>query len=69
VFECCLEDQQLQVTYDNHGPVEENSDAVKAKFANEDANSFHIALPRFLTLFLIGNFINSISLVMQKGKG
>jgi hypothetical protein len=68
-FECKLEDQRRRAAYDNHGPVTDAADDVFKKFADEEANSFHLALPRFLTFFIIGIFINPISWVMQKGKG
>jgi hypothetical protein len=42
---------------------------VQAKFAAEEANSYHIGLPRFLAMFIPGLFVRPISWIIQKGKG
>jgi hypothetical protein len=64
-----LKDLQTRIQYDNHPPVSGNMEAVRVKFAEEEANSFHLSLPRTLAMFVHGLFVNPIAWIIQKGKG
>jgi hypothetical protein len=55
--------------YDNHPAVKLNLDEVEAKFAKEEATSFHIHLPRFLIYFIVGLLLNPLQWEWDKGKG
>jgi hypothetical protein len=68
-FQCHLHDMLRRLKYDNHAPVKANVSDVRATFAEEEANSYHIAFPPDLALFVYGLFILPISWVVQKGKG
>ena len=58
-----------RVKYDNHPKINENSADVAAKFAAEEAKSFHIILPKFMVYFIVGLFLNPLQWAMRKGKG
>jgi hypothetical protein len=58
-----------RLRYDNHPPVAAAADAVRQKFAKEEANSFHVTYPRFTALFIPGLMLSPISWITQKGKG
>jgi hypothetical protein len=68
-FFSSLQDTKTRIAYDNHQPVLSNIMAVREKFESEEANSFHLSLPRSMAMFIHGLFINPISWVIQKGKG
>jgi hypothetical protein len=68
-FLCSSRDTRAWIAYDYHPPVGANREAVRKKFADEEANSFHIGFPRFLAMFIPGLFVSPISWVVQKGKG
>jgi hypothetical protein len=55
--------------YNNHPAIGKNLVQVEAKFAAEEAKSFHLILPRFLTSFLPGLFISPLQWEVCKGKG
>jgi hypothetical protein len=55
--------------YDNHPPARAAADDVRKKFAAEEANSFHVAYPKFTTVFIPGLMLSPISWIIQKGKG
>jgi hypothetical protein len=55
--------------YNNHPAIGKNLVQVEAKFAAEEAKSFHLILPRFLTSFLPGLFISPLQWEVRKGKG
>jgi hypothetical protein len=60
---------QARVEYNNHPAVNYNASEVEAKFAAEEAKSFHIIFPKFLTFFIIGLFLNPLQWAIRKGKG
>ena len=68
-FESHVPELAARVQYNNHHAVADNCDAVEAKFAAEEATSFHIILPKFFTFFLVGLFLNPLQWAMRKGKG
>jgi hypothetical protein len=68
-FECNREDVEARILYDNHAPLAMAQAEARAKLGKEEANSYHIAFPRFLAYFLFGLFICPISWLVQKGKG
>ena len=68
-FECKRDDVIRRVCYDNHSPAAEYAVDLRRKFAAEEANSYHIAFPRFLVFFIPGIMIAPISWVIRKGKG
>jgi hypothetical protein len=55
--------------YDNHPPLREALEAVRSKFATEEALSFHLVFPKFIGLFLPGLMISPISWLFKKNKG
>jgi hypothetical protein len=69
VFECPRTDTYSRIHYDNHPPLDDNKDEVRAKFIQEERSSFHLFLPRFLAFFIFGLFISPISWILRKGKG
>jgi len=54
--------------YDNHSPLKD-AEAEARQVRKRGANSYHIAFPRWMALFLYGLFISPISWVWTKGKG
>eukprot|EP00980_Cylindrotheca_fusiformis_P003813 scaffold843_cov88-Cylindrotheca_fusiformis.AAC.2 len=60
---------RLRDDYDNHPAVSQNTDAVRAKFAKEEWNSYHVHFLRFVYVFMYGVILNPIQWVFQKGKG
>jgi hypothetical protein len=55
--------------YDNHPAVERHADKVEAKFAKEEAKSFHIHLPRIFIFFIAGLLLSPLQWAVRKGKG
>jgi hypothetical protein len=55
--------------YKNHPAIGKDLVQVEAKFAVEEAKSFHLILPQFLTSFLPGLFISPLQWEVWKGKG
>jgi len=68
-FECQLESVLERNRYDNHPGLEQHMAEVHQKFSNEEENSFHLALPRFLVRFVFGLFICPLLWMVRKGKG
>ena len=68
-FACTLDDVSARLRYDNHKPLEAAQADARIKLGKEEANSYHIAFPRFLAMFIFGLFICPISWIVQKGKG
>ena len=68
-FTCKFDDVVERLDYDNHSPLKEAEAEARVKFGKEEANSYHIAFPRWMALFLYGLFISPISWVVRKGKG
>jgi hypothetical protein len=62
-------DMIRRLRYNNHPPVAAAADAVRQKFAAEEANSFHIPYPRFTAVFIPGLMLSPISWIIQKGNG
>ena len=60
---------QARVKYDNHPKINENKADVEARFAAEEAKSFHIILPKFFVFFLLGLFLNPLQWAIRKSKG
>ncbi len=60
---------QARVKYDNHPKINENKADVEAKFAAEEAKSFHIILPKFFVFFILGLFLNPLQWAIRKSKG
>ena len=68
-FSCTVADVEARLIYDNHSPLESAKADARIKLGKEEANSYHIAFPRFLARFIFGLFICPISWIVQKGKG
>jgi hypothetical protein len=68
-FTCSGKDTWESIQYDNHPPVTRSLDDVRAKFAAEEASSFHVGLSRFLPIFISGLLFSPKSWIVQKGKG
>lgn len=68
-YECSFESVKERNLYDNHPGLQEQQDVVRERFAKEEAQSFYIALPRFLWRFLCGIHLAALVWNMRKGKG
>ena len=68
-FVCPQAEIKPRNEYDNHPAVKLNSEEVEAKFAKEEATSYHIHLPRFLAYFILGILLNPLQWEWDKGKG
>ena len=68
-YECSFESVRRRNQYDNHPGLEQAWDEVRAKIAKEEAQSYHLALPRFLWRFLVGVHIAPLVWAIRKGKG
>jgi hypothetical protein len=68
-FECKRDDLLRRLEYDNHPPLQKVLSDVRQAFAKEEAASYHIHLPRFVSRFIYGLFLCPISWVIRKGKG
>ena len=60
---------QACVAYNNYSKINDNRDAVEAKFAAEEEKSFHILLPKFFVFFILSLFLNPLQWATRKGKG
>ena len=69
VFDCPREDAHKRIHYDNHPPLVDHMEDVRAKFIQEELLSYHLFLPRVLAYFLHGLFMSPMSWIMRKGKG
>ena len=68
-FDSTFEELRARNRYDNHPAVSQNQAEVEAKFAKEEAQSFHIAFPRVLLYFITGLFISPLQWAIRKDKG
>ena len=68
-FSCTVADVEARLIYDNHSPLAGAKADARIKLGKEEANSYHIAFPRYLARFIFGLFICPISWIVQKGKG
>jgi len=68
-YECSFESVRARNVYDNHPGLEEVADDVRVKIAKEEAQSFHLALPRFLWQFIPGIHLAPLVWALRKGKG
>ena len=68
-YECRADDVEQRLLYDNHAPLRSAMPEARTKLGKEEANSYHIAFPRYLARFIYGLFILPISWLIQKGKG
>jgi len=68
-YECSFESVRARNLYDNHPGLADVCDEVRAKIAKEEAQSFHLALPRFLWRFLPGIHLAPMVWALRKGKG
>jgi len=66
---CSFESVRARNRYDNHPGLSEVLEEVREKIAKEEAQSFHIALPRFLWRFLQGIHLAALVWALRKGKG
>lgn len=68
-YQCSFESVQQRNVYDNHPGLQEELANVREKLAKEEAQSFHLALPRFLWRFLPGLHLSPFVWAWRKGKG
>lgn len=68
-FCCNARDVRARIQYDNHEAIQPHREAIRAKFVEEEGQSYHIMLPRFLAIFFYGLFISPITWAIRKGKG
>jgi hypothetical protein len=68
-FQCSAADTRERIRYNSHPPTSQNQNDARKKFAAEEANSYHIGLPSFLAMCILGLFVSPISWVIKKGKG
>ena len=68
-YECSFESVRERNLYDNHPGLYENEAPIRAQFAKEEANSFHLALPRFLWRFIVGLHLAPLVWAIRKMKG
>jgi hypothetical protein len=55
--------------YDNHPGLDRVADEVQARFAKEEAQSFHIAFPRFVWQFIVGLHLATLVWAIREMKG
>jgi hypothetical protein len=68
-FSCSFDNVCRRERYDNHAPLAQVQEDVRAKFAKEEERSYHVALPRWMCFFIYGLFLSPITWVIRKGKG
>jgi len=68
-YECSFESVRQRNLYDNHPGLDTVADEVCTKLAKEEAQSFHIALPRFIWRFILGIHLAPMVWNIRKGKG
>jgi hypothetical protein len=66
---CSMDALYSRNFYDNHQPLTNVLDQVRAKFTKEEENSFHLALPRFLFRFIPGLHLSPLTWVERAQKG
>ncbi len=68
-YSCSFESVRQRNLYDNHPGLADVKDEVRARFAKEEAQSFHIAFPRFLWRFIVGIHLAALVWAIRKLKG
>lgn len=68
-FSCSFDSVRARNLYNNHPGLLDVEDDVRFKLAKEEAQSFHIAMPRFLWRFIPGIHLNLFVWHIRKGKG
>jgi len=68
-FECATADVDNRVKYDNHPGVYEQAEAILKRLAKEEHKSFHVALPRFMYLFIYGLHVCPMRWAIRHDKG
>ena len=68
-YECSFDSLCQRNQYNNHPKLVDVLDDVRLKLAKEEAQSFHLALPRFLWRFLPGLHLALMTWDVRKGKG
>ena len=68
-YECSFESVRDRNLYDNHPGLESVYEEVRTRFAKEEAQCFHLALPRFLWRFLCGIHLAALVWAIRKGRG
>jgi hypothetical protein len=68
-YVCSFDSVQQRNLYDNHPGLESVQDEVRDRFAKEEAQSFHLALPRFLWRFIVGIHLAALVWAIRKMKG
>lgn len=63
-YKCSQRNTFAQIRYDNHPPLREAMPDVRKKFAKEEAQSLHLALPREVAFFMPGLMISPFSRVV-----
>ncbi len=66
---CSFESVSQLNLYDNQPDLEKVTDEVRARFAKEEAQSFHIAFPRFIWRFIVGLNLAALVWAICKLKG
>jgi hypothetical protein len=64
--ECSFESVSWRNLYDNHPGLDEVQEEVRARFAKEEAQSFHIAFPRFIWRFIVGLHLAALVWAIRK---
>ena len=68
-YECSFDSVRARNLYDNHPGTQEHHAEIRAKIQAEEANSFHLVLPRFLWRFILGLFLAPLVWAMRNMKG
>ena len=68
-YECSFQAVRERNLYNNHSNLQAVLPEVREKLAKEEAQSFHLALPRFLWRFIDGLHLSPIVWNIRKGKG
>jgi hypothetical protein len=66
---CSFESVSQRNLYDNHPGLEKVTDEVQARFAKEEAQSFHIAFPQFIWRFIVWLHLAALVWAIRKLKG
>jgi hypothetical protein len=67
--ECSFDSVRARNLYDNHPGLVDVIDEVRLRFAKEEAQSFHIAFPRFVWRFIVGLHLAALVWAVRKLKG
>lgn len=69
IYECSLKSMLQRNAYDNHPALRAQHEQVLKKLTEEEENSFHLLLPRFLCRFIFGLHLSPLAFIVRKGKG